>query len=413
LHDQEGDNMGRRHQELGSSPRERHAADLFFADLMGTAAARRSAPQQRARGWGRGREDYESYESYGEAATTTPQLVEHPDLGDGIELPASDVLTPPAPPTSMPPPASPRREDEAERVFLPDERRLTTDTTAIAFRFVCSLVLIYTDPADRTRTKTFKGSGTLISNRHVLTAGHNLFNRYSTGSPRQMATRVYAAPGRNDRVLPFGEARSATLRVAPEFNPSANPEFDFGLVTLESDIGATTHRVLGGAQLGFWSHRTLGGGTHIRPLEVAFLRGDGGRPINVDGYPGDKCRDQPPDRSLTQAERTACTGHVPGNRRLTDLASTQWRAFGRVADPSPAAQPRLMTYNMDTAKGQSGSPVWLRWEQYRNIVGIHTGTFPLNVAPASATANRAVRITDDVLTRVREWMRADGVTPTF
>jgi V8-like Glu-specific endopeptidase len=416
VHDQEGDNMGRRHQELGSSPRERHAADLFFADLMGTAAARRSAPQQRARSWGRGREDYESYESYGEAATTAPQVVEHPELGRGVRLPASVVMTPPSPPTALraptpaPTPATAKREDDGERVFPPDDERApVTDTTAIAFRFVCCLDLIFTDPSDATQTMMFRGTGTLISNRHVLTVAHNLSMEYPGTTTRVTATRVFAAPGRNDRTLPFGEARSRTLRVAPGYLPGPNREFDFGLVTLETDIGATTHAVLGGAQLGFWSHARLGGSTRIRPLDVAFLRGDGGRPINIDGYPVDKCRDQPPRGPST----TACTGHVPGNPRLVDWGSTQWRAFGRIGDASPTAHPRIMTYQLDTERGQSGAPVWLRWEQYRNLVGIHGGTYPFDVAPALATANRAVRITDDVLTRVREWMRADGVTPTF
>ena len=405
-------------QGFRSSPRERRDADLFFADLMGipptrwSRSSRLRPPRREDVEDHDGVEDYDGVEGESDETTpsTAPQVVQLPS-GIGVRMSTAAAMAPPAGPT----PPGARQEDLGEVILPPgapnnDTRRRVTDTTAAPFRFVCSVDAVLVNPADATQTVLALGSGTLISNRHVLTAGHVIYDDYPGQPGRRMAARVFVAPGRNGRVLPFGEARSARLRVAPEWQASRDREHDYGLITLENDIGASTPAVLSGAQLGFWSHRTLGGGTHIRPLEVAFLRGGGGRPVNLDGYPADKCLANPAVGSLTAAAQAACTGHVPGNQRLIDLASMQWRAFGRVVDPSPAAHSRFITYDCDTYHAHSGSPVWLRWQRYRNIVAIHTGPYPISGTP---TANRGVRITSSVLDRIRNWMREDGVTATF
>ena len=366
---------------------ERRQGDLFFSDLMGRARATASEA---------------------EAADSSARLVHDPKRGFAWVLPKAAAMTPAARPTT----AGAKTESLTEEIFPPDTRQVVRDTLPIAFRFVCCLDLLFDHPTDSTQTILMRGTGTLISDRHVLTCAHNIRNTipgFARSGVRTVA-RIFAAPGRNGRTLPFGESQSRTLRVTPEWTASRDHQFDFGLITLEDAIGATTHASLGGNALGFWSHRTLGGGTHIRPLEVAWLPG---RPLNLDGYPIDKCLDQPPARALTAAEAAACTGTVPGNPRLRDLGSMQWRAFGNVVDPSPAGESRVITYDLDSAVGHSGGPIWLRWQNYRNLVAVNTGGFPSSTPPFTIVANMGVRITNDVLRTVRDWMRTDGVTATF
>ena len=90
-----------------------------------------------------------------------------------------------------------------------------------------------------------------------------------------------------------------------------------------------------------------------------------------------------------------------------------WRSNGHIVNPSPPTEPRSITYDMDSFHGDSGGPVWVRWQDYRNIVAVHTGGFPDPADPTRIIANMGVRITDEVLTQLRTWMRADGVTANF
>jgi len=373
--------------------RERREADLFYAELMG----HRSRPRRR-------RTFYE-----GEDTEAVGAPIVDPLLGPLFTVSASAVMTPTAAPTPLAPrPAAPPtdREDAAEIILGTDDRVRVVDTTASPYRFICCLDLAFPHPNVTGAFVRGRGSGTLISDRHILTAGHNLFHD-AAGGTRRWASSVFAAPGRDGRTLPFGEAPASQRRVSAEWLSSPDPEFDFGLITLDNPIGSQTFGVLRGAALGFWGHPSLGGGTHLRALELDRLRGSA---VNLSGYPIDKCLNQPASGSLTPTQAAACTGAVPGNSRLVDIGSTNWRAYGSVVDPAPAAQPRLLTHNLDSFEGHSGSPIWLRWQQYRNLVAVHTGRYgPLS----TATANRGTRITDAVLTTLRGWMAADGVTASF
>jgi V8-like Glu-specific endopeptidase len=278
------------------------------------------------------------------------------------------------------------------------------DTIPVPFRFVCCLEMFFTHPTNPLDQIRVRGSGTLVSDRHVLTCGHNLLFQLPgfASAGRVAPARITVTPGRNGTATPFGEADADDMRVPPQWTASPNAEFDFGLITLDVPIGAEKQAALGGQPLGFWSCPRRGGGTRIRPHTIANLRN---LEVNQAGYPADKCEDQPAVGSATAAQLAACG--------IDRIGTMMWRSNGHIVNPSPPTEPLSITYDMDSFHGDSGGPVWVRWQDFRNIVAVHTGGFPDPADPTRIIANMGVRITDAVLAQLRTWMRADGVSPNF
>jgi V8-like Glu-specific endopeptidase len=283
-----------------------------------------------------------------------------------------------------------------------DDRQLVTDTDPIPFRFVCCLESLF---RGRGLTLRARGTGTLISDRHVLTAAHVVLDNLPQLGGRAKATSILVAPGRNGMRMPFSVS-AATARIPAEWVRGPSAQFDFALLRLGRLLRTPANPI------GFWSHPRLGGGTRIRPIDLRVL---GGAAVNLSGYPIDKCLDQPPGRPATPAELAACDAGIRGPVGFFTerIGTTQWRCFGNIIDPAPATEPRSITFDLDSAAGHSGGPVWLNWEGFRNLLAVNTGGFPRPTAPFDIVANMGVRITEPVLKQLRTWMRADGITPTF
>ncbi|HEU0302637.1 MAG TPA: trypsin-like serine protease [Longimicrobium sp.] len=337
----------------------------------------------------------------GEAGSAPPGgLIHHPRLGYGWRRRRGA----PREPDELPWPAAawPELEEETvgeeETIGDEDTRVRVNPTTGVPYRWICRLALVFANPADPAEELEFVGSGTLISNRHVLTAAHNLRVSLPGASGLRTVASVTVRPGRNRRRSPFGKSVSAKVRVAPGW-AGVTGTADFGLITLADELGARRHLSLGRKPLGFWGSPDHGEHTRIRPLQDAVLRGV---VVNVSGYPRDKCGSRPAHGSATEAQLAACRPGLQG--------STQWLASGRTTGP---VGPALLTYDMDTQRGQTGSPVWLRWKAFRTLVAVHSGGVEDPANPGVFTSNAGVRITDAMLAQLRTWMRADGVTPAF
>lgn len=334
------------------------------------------------------------------------QHIYHRQLGDGWlrQKQAPPVID--AESFAPPPPfrvRGPGGDGESEIIGADGRQPLGVRSVEIPFRFVCCLDLTFQTPQSPAIEAGFRGSGTLISDIHVLTAAHNLVTFVDAdlgGVPSLIklarnASRVAVMPGRNGTPT-LGSATAARLRVSPGYSNENAHEFDFGLITLATPIGASRHAALGNGQLGFWGHAQLGGGTRITavaPNTLQLAR------ANTSGYPGDKCLNNPPTGSMTAEQKDACADDA--------LSSTQWLAEGRITNSAPAAAPRVMFHDLDTVGGQSGSPVWLAFNGFRFLVGINNFGF------RGRTENAAVRITREVLDQLRLWMIEDGVRPSF
>lgn len=235
------------------------------------------------------------------------------------------------------------------------------DVRAAPFRWICSVLV---ELPSRSRTpitgelvdrRFIAGSGLVISPQHVLTCGHILRGRLAgeVVTPTRIVVIPARKPGRRtENRAPFGEWEVLDHWVHPNLmssNLALAQSFDFGLLKLDSASGRLGDRLGGNNErYGWWGKRSS---ERTQMFAQTSAEGLDSRSVNIAGYPG---RDGNADR--------------------------MYIGFGRVLDSFPPdstsgrAKP-LLVYDVETAKGVSGGPVWTRDDDplRRRLVAIHTG----------------------------------------
>jgi V8-like Glu-specific endopeptidase len=191
---------------------------------------------------------------------------------------------------------------------------------------------------------THLGSGTLIRGNRVLTAAHNVNTRRSTPARiRVVPAQREAGTGRTAR--PFGTAGVTRVNIPATYRAlDVFENDDFAVLCLDRDFGH------------FWRR--------VRALDPARVRS---ATVNIAGYPND-----------------------PGG------GDQMIRSYGRVLNVAPP----LIEYDNDTNPGHSGSPIWLRWQETRTLIGVHQIADD-GIAPE---ANRGIFFTDAILTQIQAWL---------
>jgi glutamyl endopeptidase len=176
------------------------------------------------------------------------------------------------------------------------------------------------------------GTGFFIGPKTIATCGHCVYIR-PQGNPsgNTWATRITVMPGRNDSAatapgkLPFGSvvAPRSGLRSVTGWIDSGDNQFDYGVITLDTELGQRTG----------W----FGFGVYT-DAQLKAMTG------NLSGYPGDKG------------------------------GGTQW--FD--SDPITNIDARRVYYRIDMLPGHSGSPVFAVTSQGRYAFAINAYSWDPN-----------------------------------
>jgi hypothetical protein len=179
----------------------------------------------------------------------------------------------------------------------------------------------------------------------VLTAAHNVWGHKRQTSPLS----IHVAPARNGRDDRLGRVRAVAYRGDI---PAA---WDLAVLLVERGFEARRHAALGNRPLGYWSR--LGSlpawsGAGSLPISARYHF-----PVAVCGYPGDRCGSSLFDK---KGHRDTCAER--------DLASTMWIGEGHAMKVNE----QMLLHTADTARGQSGSPMWITVGDEPCLVGIHS-----------------------------------------
>ncbi|WP_328868744.1 endopeptidase [Streptomyces sp. NBC_00287] len=223
----------------------------------------------------------------------------------------------------------------AETVHGVDDRVQITNTADYPWRVHASLLITAADNSRWIGTAWFIGPHTLV------TAGHVVHIKNSGVAGRDgWVKSIQVMPGRDGTVMPYGSVTSTNFRSVTGWTGSGDENYDYGAITIPTELGSTT----GWFGFGAWPDADL-------------LKTTG----NISGYPGDK---------------------PPG---------TQWYDARAISSVNALK----VYYDIDTAGGQSGSAVCRIVDGNRYGIAVH--------AYGGATVNSGTRITRPVYDNLVAW----------
>jgi V8-like Glu-specific endopeptidase len=235
--------------------------------------------------------------------------------------------------TRLLPSARPVVIPAAQEVIIgQDDRVRIAPTTSFPWRAICSLQITAQD------NSKWIGTGFLVGRRTLITAGHCVYMHAHGGWVKS----VRVIPGRDAAKQPFGACTATILKSVTGWTSGHKREYDYGAIVLPLNC-------LFGQKVGYFG---------VAALSNASLQN---KTANLSGYPGDK------------------------------PSGTQWyhaRGIKKVNS-------QTLVYDVDTAGGQSGAPVWLYNSGKRTVVGIHTN--------GHLQGNSATRVVAAVYQNIVAW----------
>ena len=228
------------------------------------------------------------------------------------------------------------RTSSSKMVIGIDDRRPILETTRFPYQSICKL---YIESLDG---KMYGGTGAYIGPNSVLTAAHNVYNSDIGGWVKE----ITVIPGLSRRVEPFGSDRSNFFLCPKLYETTESQKYDFAAII--------TNRAYGN-ELGYFEV------ANFSQNELTNLL------VTVVGYPKEL-----PLEDVDQ-------GRVQYYHTL---------GISEVIDDT-------IKYNIDTSKGQSGSPVLCLKNGTLHICGIHN--------TGSQNANLATPISGSVFETIELW----------
>jgi glutamyl endopeptidase len=233
-------------------------------------------------------------------------------------------------------PTPPRKPRIGSEAVVGEDQRSPAPANTHPYRAIASLRITAADDSQ------WIGTGWFISQRTLVTAGHCVCIKNSSLARRNgFVKSIEVTPARNGSEKPFGSAIATTFHAPAEWSEDGNPNHDYGVIILDEPLSNT----IGAFGFGVYTDAQL--------LAVT---------ANVSGYPDDK------------------------------VSGTQWFHSHKLSNVNALK----VFYEVDTAGGQSGAPVWRIINRRRFAFAIH--------AYGGKTTNSGTRITPAVHANLTAWM---------
>jgi len=228
--------------------------------------------------------------------------------------------------------------DDSGGIIYEDDRQKINETNNFPWSSICKL---YVTSANGSH---FVGSGVIIDEYHVLTAGHVVYSHDCGG----WASNIEIIPGQDGFEAPFHHAYAIHIRTYAGWTEDRAFQHDWAMLTLDRNIGTYT---------GWMNRRTAD------PSSVIYLEN-----ANIAGYPAD----------------------------LDFGMNMYWDE-----DIGHSADIYNHFYYMDTNGGMSGGPVWRYYNGQPEILSIHAYHQGDNLP------NFGTRLNQDKYDRIFDWLSAD------